>query len=306
MFDLLSLLTGMIVAVMVAVNGGLTTQYGVFGAAVIIHIIGSAFAFLLLIVKRQPIAFPQKITWWLYTGGAIGVLTTAFYNFAYGKISLTGIVALGLLGQTVTSLLIDNFGLFGMRKYPFKKSTLIGLAFAAVGIFMMLNQSAVNALYAVAFSFFGGVTVVLSRTVNGGLAQHTGALRGSYINHIVGLPVTVAALFLLGRSDAVFNGFTLSSHWWIYLGGIFGVIIVLVFNIIVPKIPSFRLTLLAFIGQVFAGIVLDLITKQGYSWMTFFGGLVVSAGVGVNMLIEHLQRRKSAPGSDQIERPDKI
>lgn len=296
MYDLLSLLTGMVIAFMVAINGGLTTQYGVFGAAVIIHIVGSFFAFMLIKIRRQNVLFQRSIAWWMYIGGMIGVLTTAFNNFAYGKISLTSIIALGLLGQTATSLVIDSFGLFGMRKYPFKKSTLIGLAFAAIGILVMLDNSAVSALYAITLSFIGGVTVVLSRTVNAGLSENIGALQGSFINHIVGLPVTVCALFLWGGNDPIFNGFSISSNSWIYFGGVLGVLVVLLFNITVPKTPAFRLTLLSFIGQLFAGIALDLITKRGYIEATFFGGLLVAAGVGANILIEqaYLYREQKA------------
>ncbi|MFT4006784.1 MAG: DMT family transporter [Lacrimispora sp.] len=286
MYNFLSLLAGIVIAFMVAVNGGLTAHYGVFGAAVIIHIVGSCFAFLLIKICRQKTVFQRSISWWMYTGGVIGVLTTVFNNFAYGKISLTSIIAVGLLGQTVTSLVIDSFGLFGMQKYRFKKSTLIGLVYAVAGIIVMLDHSAVSALYAVVLSFAGGVTVVLSRTVNAGLSENTGALQGSFINHIVGLPVTVCVLFLWGGSDPIFTGFAVSASGWIYFGGVLGVLTVLLLNITVPKIPGFRLTLLSFIGQMFAGISLDLITKQGYTKATFFGGLLVAAGVVTNVLIE--------------------
>lgn len=286
MYDLLSLLAGVVIAVMIAINGGLTAQYGVFGAAVIIHIVGSFFAFILIKIHRQKISFQLSIPWWLYLGGVIGVLTTAFNNFAYGKISLTSIVALGLFGQTVTSLVIDSFGLFGMGKYSFKKSTLIGLAFAFAGIWVMLDSSAGSAVCALTLSFAGGVTVVLSRTVNAGLSERIGAMQGSFVNHIVGLPVTVGAFFLWGESDSIFTGFSLSSNGWIYFGGVLGVLVVLLFNITVPKTPAFRLTLLSFIGQVFAGIALDLITKQGYTGATFSGGLLIATGIAGNILLE--------------------
>ncbi len=305
MYDLMSLLTGVVIAIMIAINGGLTVQYGVFGAAVIIHIVGSFFAFMLIKIHRQNVSLQLSIPWWMYIGGVIGVLTTAFNNFAYGKISLTSIIALGLFGQTATSLVIDSFGLFGMGKYSFKKSTLIGLAFALGGILVMLDNFAGNTLYALTLSFAGGVTVVLSRTVNARLSERTGAMQGSFVNHIVGLPVTIGALFLWGRNDSVFTGFSFSSNAWIYFGGVLGVFVVLLFNITVPKTPAFRLTLLSFIGQVFTGIALDLITKQGYTEATFFGGLLVSLGIAGNILIEqtYLHReRKAQRYHDRIEK----
>ncbi len=305
MYDLLSLLTGMVIAIMIAINGSLTAQYGVFGAAVIVHIVGSFFAFLLMKIHRQNVSLQLSIPWWMYLGGVMGVLTTAFNNFAYGKISLISIVALGLFGQTATSLVIDSFGLFGMEKYSFKKSTLIGLAFALVGIWVMMDNSTESALYALTLSFAGGVTVVLSRTVNAGLSERTGAMQGSFVNHIVGLPVTIGALFLWGKNDPVCTGFSFSSNGWIYFGGVLGVFVVLLFNITVPKTPAFRLTLLSFIGQIFTGIALDLITKQGYTGVTFFGGMLVAAGVAGNILFEQVylhRERKAQQYHDRIEK----
>ena len=287
MYDLLALLAGVVISVMVAINGNLSAFYGIFGSTVIIHIVGCLFAFSIIKFRRQK-AFRSGVPWWLYLGGVIGVATTATNNFTYGKISLTGIVALGLLGQTVMALAIDSFGLFGMRKYPFKKSTLFGLAFAAVGIFVMLKDSFGSVLWAVILSFVAGITVVLSRTVNAGLSERVGALQGSFLNHMAGLPVAVAILALMGRNDAMVNGFSFSPRIWIYAGGALGVAVVFLYNITVPKIPAFRLTLLAFVGQIFTGVALDLITKQGYSKSSFIGGLLVAAGVGVNEMIERL------------------
>lgn len=305
MYDLLSLLTGVIIAAMVAVNGGLTMQYGVFGATVIIHIIGSLFAFLLIKIRRKDASNRRGVPLWLYTGGGLGVLTAVFTNLAYGKISLTSIVALGLLGQTTTSLFIDTFGLFGMRKYPLKAPILIGLGFSAIGLIMMLDNSAESASYAVALSLGAGVTVVFSRTVNARLSEHIGALQGSFINHVVGLPIAVAVCALWGKSDPLFGGLMLSPDVWIYWGGIMGVVVVLLFNIIVPKVPSFRLTLLAFIGTLFAGIVLDLITKKGYSHENFIAGLLVSIGIGANILIEQVCIQKERKAQKYLERIQK-
>lgn len=302
MYDLLSVLIGVIIAVMVAVNGGLTTQYGVFGAAVIIHIVGSIFAFLLIKIRRKNSAHRRGIPLWLYMGGAVGVLTVILYNFSYGKISLTSIVALSLWGQTAASLVIDSFGLFGMEKYPFKKSMLIGLGFSAVGILVMLDNSVKGSLYAVALSLGAGVTVVLSRTVNARLSERIGPLQGSFMNHVVGLPVAVAMLFIWGRKDQIFDGFVFSPDIWIYWGGIMGVIAVMLFNINVPKVPAFRLTLLSFIGQLSAGIALDILTKKGYSEASFIAGLLVSAGIGANMLIEQVHLHKERKAQQYYER----
>lgn len=79
MYYLFSLLTGILISVMVAFNGGLTELYGVYPATVIVHITGLLFISVLIIMKHErPFAKIHK--WFLYLGGAIGVATTAFNN----------------------------------------------------------------------------------------------------------------------------------------------------------------------------------------------------------------------------------
>ena len=100
---LLALLTGAIISVMVAVNGQLKACVGTYLAAVIIHIVGTIFSYILCRVKKTPIFRREGLPFWVYLGGVIGVLTTIFNASAFGHISMTSIVALGLLGQSAAA-----------------------------------------------------------------------------------------------------------------------------------------------------------------------------------------------------------
>lgn len=294
MYPLLCLFTGVLIAVMVTVNGQLSLVYGVFAATVIIHIVGTIASFLACKVSKTPIRAKEKLPLWMYMGGAIGVCNTLSNAQAYGKISMTSIVALGLLGQTLTSLVIDNFGLMGMPKHPVRKGALAGLLLSLAGIFVMMDSSVGSAVSAVFVAFGGGITIVLSRTVNARLAQHVGPLAGSFINHIVGLPITVVICMVLapGALRAVIPNF--SPVPWIYVGGMMGVCSVMLFNVTVPRVPAFQLTLLGFVGQVFMSIALDLLMDNSYAQVTFIGGLLVAAGVALNMVLEYMMDKKAA------------
>ena len=106
MYYLISLIIGILVAIMIAVNGGLTTLYGVYAATVIIHIVGLILIGGLILARRErPFARPQP--WYLYIGGVIGVVTTVCVNYAFGKISLSAILAIGLFGQSLAGVLVD-------------------------------------------------------------------------------------------------------------------------------------------------------------------------------------------------------
>ncbi len=286
MYQLLALLTGIILSIMVLINGNLTDHYGLFLAAVIIHVVGSMSAFLLCMIQKEKKPLFTHHPKWIYLGGAIGVFTTVFTNFAYGHISVTSIVALGLLGQAITSLVIDTLGLFGMKKQAFGKRSIPGFVVSFLGILFMLDQSVSGAIIVVLLSFSAGITVVLSRTVNARLAEKIGALQGSLVNHLVGLPFTIIVALLVGQVSPISTISTFQP--WIYFGGILGVAVVLLSNLTVPRVSAFRLTLLIFVGQVFTGILLDLVLGHNISSISFVGGIVIISGLAINLIIEKI------------------
>jgi transporter family-2 protein len=102
------------------------------------HIAGLIPTLIVILVKRdRPFADRQKLI--LYFGGAIGIWIVIIYNYAFGFLSVSSILALCLLGQSVTSLFVDRFGLWGMPKLPFYKGKFLGLLFIILGIAVMTN-----------------------------------------------------------------------------------------------------------------------------------------------------------------------
>ena len=282
MYYFLSLLTVVLISVMIAVNGGLTTQYGVYTAAVIIHIVGLVLISSVILIKRER-PFSSRHAWFLYLGGAIGVLTTVFNNFAFSRISVSSILALGLFGQSITGLVIDQYGLLGMQKHPFAKWKLIGLSLIFAGIASMLTNFEIAA---VAVSFAAGVTIVISRTLNARLSELTSVRISTFYNYLVGLTLSIPVLLLLGRSESPLTEFAFSPALYIYSGGILGVCVVLLSNITVVKIPAFYLTLFIFIGQVFSGVVIDAVISRELSYRNLIGGILVAIGLSINLLLD--------------------
>lgn len=110
MYYLLSLLVGSVISVMVFLNGKLTAGYGAYPASVIIHIVGVVFAGTICFVKKEKMRSHAPL--WAYMGGAIGVLTTLFNNYAFGRVSMTSIVVLTLLFQPSFSIQIAGHSPF--------------------------------------------------------------------------------------------------------------------------------------------------------------------------------------------------
>lgn len=294
MYQFLALISGIIIAIMVTINGGLTTVYGVYTATVLIHIVGVISAFIMLKISKQN-PFPKiKLPLWLYTGGAVGMLTPLFLNFSFGKISITAMVALSLFAQMMVSLVFDIFGLLGLKKTPIQKNNLPGIIFAIVGISIMMIGGESGTIFAVLLALGSGVSIVIARMINAQLAEHITDLSGSFINHWVGLQTIFLAFLIFGFSEI--QNINLQEivklPLWTYLGGTLGVIVVLLCNKITLKLPAFQLTLLTFIGQIFTGIIIDLILKNTYSMQTFYGTLIVSIGISINIALQSFNKRE--------------
>lgn len=138
MYNLLAILSGAVIALMILVNGKLSEYYGVYSGAVIVHLIGLIIIFAAVFIRKEKIKPDKKIPFYFFTGGAIGVATTVFNNLAFGAISISAILALGLLGQSLTSIVIDEFGLFSMPRQSFNKKKLIGFLFVLIGMLFLI------------------------------------------------------------------------------------------------------------------------------------------------------------------------
>jgi len=293
MYYFFPLLCGMISSVMLTVNGMLTAAVGGYSATVIIHTAGLLLVIVLLALRRERVRlFPAGIPWKEYLGGVIGVATVVTSNLAFGGVSVSAMVALGLLGQTLTSIAVDQFGLLGMPKRPFRRERLAGYAFVLLGILVMLLPFENSRISAVFLLLAGGVTIVLSRTVNGQMTARVGVMQATLYNYITGLATAIVVMLLLGRAEPVWTGTPLPKRLLVYLGGCMGVATVSLLNGSVRRISAVYMTLLQFLGQVAAGILVDTVLDGGIAWRNVMGGVCIAFGLLLNILTEKRKSRK--------------
>ncbi|HWS29372.1 MAG TPA: DMT family transporter [Clostridia bacterium] len=139
---------------------------------------------------------------------------------------------------------------------------------------------------AVTFGILAGASIVAGRMVNAQLSSVIGPHRGTFYNYVTGLSLSLIVLLVSGEVfPALFLPQTFRQYA-MYTGGLLGVIVVLIANIITPRMSAFVMTLLIFISQLVSGIVIDALTGSPVSWGKLAGGALVLAGVLYNRKIE--------------------
>ena len=133
----ISIFTGVILAIMISLNGEVGTVAGNYASSVIIHFVGLIGILIVLIATKSKFKNLKGIPFYMFTGGLIGILTVLFTNIGFMGLGVSLTVSLSLLGQLVTSLVIDHFGYFDMPVVKFDKKKILGLVIIIAGIYLM-------------------------------------------------------------------------------------------------------------------------------------------------------------------------
>jgi transporter family-2 protein len=133
----LSAVVGALVAVMVLANGFLSQEIGNYSASLMIHLLGMGMLVLLLLGQKSKTIFRRDVPLYMYSAGAIGLITILFSNIGFIGLGVSLTMALGLLGQAIVSIIIDHFGWFEMKVVRFEKKKYIGLGMIFAGILVM-------------------------------------------------------------------------------------------------------------------------------------------------------------------------
>ena len=112
----MAILSGIVVSVMMVFNGQLSDLIDLYTATVLIH--ASRF---------------------LYLGGVIGVFTVFFNNLTITILGASMISALGLCGQMLTSIILEQSGALGTKKQKLQPIKLVSLLIILIGIGVMLE-----------------------------------------------------------------------------------------------------------------------------------------------------------------------
>ncbi|RDL49896.1 hypothetical protein BLJAPNOD_01006 [Ensifer sp. M14] len=103
----------------------------------------------LMIALRVPMPTPAetlKGPWWIWIGGAAGVIYITAALLLAPKLGAASFIVAVIAGQMAVSIVIDHYGLMGFPEKPVSVARLIGVGLIAAGMVITQLASAMPAL----------------------------------------------------------------------------------------------------------------------------------------------------------------
>ena len=220
-----------------------------------------------------------------------GSLGGAFVALQTSVVPLIGVAlysVASIAGQSAVSLLVDRIGLTGggVKLISSRRISAAFITVLAVLVSVIDKLEADNfQLFALLLALIAGALVGVQRALNGQINEYSqNSYTTSLLNFITGtsfLSLFIIILIALGRVELQPLPI---GPWWIYTGGIIGVIYIAATSLIVQHLGVLTFTLFSVGGQLIASLLLDIYSPtQGVSvsWylvsgiaMTYIGVLV--------------------------------
>ncbi|HAA89079.1 MAG TPA: hypothetical protein DCE07_00615 [Peptococcaceae bacterium] len=138
----IAFIAGSVMAVQGSLNSALSKIIGLLEATFIVHVVGTLITLVLLLGFRLGeggLSQILKVPSYLYLGGLLGVFIVYAVVASIPRLGVAVATTVIIVGQVATALLIDHFGLFGLKEVPFTWWKVLGLILLAAGAGIMLN-----------------------------------------------------------------------------------------------------------------------------------------------------------------------
>lgn len=139
MYNLGGFVAGLLLSIMIAINGTLSTYTSIYLSTFIIHTVGLLTVTMVLFFIKEPRISNKGIPKYLYAGGLIGVLLISLNSICFQKLGVSLTLSIGILAQSLLSAVVDNYGLLGMEKHTFDKRKIPGFLIILFGIIVMMS-----------------------------------------------------------------------------------------------------------------------------------------------------------------------
>ena len=272
--DLLAALSGAMIALQARANGELSHRLDSGLQAALISF-SSGLLILLIITPFSPhikkgvtnlrgAITRKEIARWKLLAGALGGSFVAFQSHIVPLIGVAIFSVASIAGQTAMSLVVDRIGLTGGGKKLISVRRVLAALLTVIAVLVSVwDRIDANNLSIIAVSTgcIAGAIVAVQRALNGEINEYTHqSFATSLLNFATG-----ATFLLLVIITAVIIGIVDLSPlpagpWWIYTGGVIGVIYIAFTSTIVQHLGVLTFTLFSVGGQLAASLIIDLVS----------------------------------------------
>lgn len=270
---LLGIFVGMILPIQTSINSRLS-QYtrSSFYASTISFGVGTICLLILNLFINPHVFTPsffsnQSLNYTWFVGGLLGVIFLTGNLLLLPRLGAALTVVMTVTGQILMGVMIDTFGLFGATQQSFTFFKGIGIIFLIFGILLMNYvpkrkvQHTDSAFYLwLLIGLVFGSAPPIQTAINSALAQQT---HSSTFASLVSFTIGTIALFIL---TLIFNRSLriLPTHKDFgrirpvyFIGGILGMAFVTANIILMPFLGAALTTIVAMLGQMVMGIIID-------------------------------------------------
>jgi transporter family-2 protein len=294
--DLLAALSGAMIALQARANGelshrldnGLQAALVSFGSGLIIIFVITLFNTKIkegIRNLRQSVSNREIARWKLFAG-ALGGSFVAIQTQIVPLIGVAIYSVASIAGQTAMSLIVDRIGLTGGGKKLISPRRVLA-AFLTVLAVLVSVWDRIDAnnlsMLAVTAGGIAGAVVGVQRALNGQINEHSQqSFTTSLLNFMTGtafLLILIIAGLILGKNEL---SPLPSGPWWIYTGGVIGVIYIAFTSTIVQHLGVLTFTLFSVGGQLIGSLVIDLVSPtEGVSVSAYLVTGIVMTYAGV-------------------------
>ena len=310
--DLLAALSGAMIALQARANGelshrlnnGLQAALVSFGSGLLIIFVITLFNSTIKegIKNLRTAVANKEIARWKLFAGALGGSFVAIQTQIVPLIGVAIYSVASIAGQTAMSLVVDRIGLTGGGKKLISPRRVLA-AFLTVLAVLVSVWDRIDAnnlsMFAVTAGGIAGAIVGIQRALNGQINEYSHqSFTTSLLNFITGtsfLLILIVAGLILGRNEL---SPLPSGPWWIYTGGVIGVIYIAFTSTIVQHLGVLTFTLFSVGGQLVGSLIIDLVSPTD--------GVNVSAYLVTGIVMTYAGVIAGGVGNSRVKKPQKL
>ncbi|MFJ5292794.1 DMT family transporter [Streptomyces sp. NPDC088348] len=295
---LATVLAGLLSPLQSTVNGALGKNINDGNAAAVISF-GSGLILMAVIVfarpatRRQALNVPRllrdgTIPWWNCVAGLCGAAVVLSEGITVGTLGVAVFQIALISGLVISGVVCDRVGATSTIKQPVTPPRGLGalLAIVATAIAISPNFQVPGTIALAILPFAAGLLAGWQPAGNSAVAQGSGSMLVSIgLNFLVGF--VVLGIGLLVRASTGSVSFTLPGTWWMYTGGLLGLLSIAFMALLVRGLGLLLLGLASIAGQLVGSLLLDVISPsvgQPLHVVTVIGTVVALVAAGIGMI----------------------